>query len=256
MEIMARPSNKEEIFGQDNGLIHEAVITGRKVGAGRKFWSSLAHNQTLFEEVVDLVNRGGLSGPTTYLTKAEKIMGPNLFGPGEAKKYFGITLLDEQISSLAEIPYPETVLRELKGTHILVATFPLSILDIREKFPKIFATSPQEYAWYAKQSFAIDKGKAEWFLVRKKPLYANALTENMEVPTARVMTYCIIGHLLATGKRLVKNHVRVSPSGTSEGIIALSVGFTGPLGFSIMGISKCAMYEHIPLASVYKQTKS
>ena len=41
-----------EEFGKDNGLIHEAVVTGRKVGAGREFWSRLAHDENLFREVI------------------------------------------------------------------------------------------------------------------------------------------------------------------------------------------------------------
>jgi len=39
-------------FGQDHGLIHEAVVTGRKVGAGKDFWSALAHSEELFAKVV------------------------------------------------------------------------------------------------------------------------------------------------------------------------------------------------------------
>lgn len=44
-------------FGKDEGLIHEVVVMGRKVGADRKFWATLAHNEQLFREVVDIVNR-------------------------------------------------------------------------------------------------------------------------------------------------------------------------------------------------------
>lgn len=43
-------------FGKDFGVIHEAVITGRKVGADRKFWSILAHNEEKFRRVVELIN--------------------------------------------------------------------------------------------------------------------------------------------------------------------------------------------------------
>ncbi|NCN53103.1 hypothetical protein GW950_01415 [Candidatus Wolfebacteria bacterium] len=53
---MVRP---EEEFGRDFCLVKEAVITGRKVGAGKKFWSALAHNQKLFAEVVKYVQLGG-----------------------------------------------------------------------------------------------------------------------------------------------------------------------------------------------------
>ena len=42
-------------FGEDHGLLHEAVVTGRKVGAGKDFWSALAHNEQLFARVVAFV---------------------------------------------------------------------------------------------------------------------------------------------------------------------------------------------------------
>jgi len=42
-------------FGSDHGLIHEAVVTGRKVGAGQEFWSALAHSDKLFTKVVAFV---------------------------------------------------------------------------------------------------------------------------------------------------------------------------------------------------------
>jgi hypothetical protein len=47
-------SAKEEKFGQDLGLMHEALITGRKVGAGREFWSRLAHDEKFFRKMMDL----------------------------------------------------------------------------------------------------------------------------------------------------------------------------------------------------------
>jgi hypothetical protein len=39
-------------FGKDFGVVHEAVITGRKVGADEKFWAKLAHNEDLFSRFV------------------------------------------------------------------------------------------------------------------------------------------------------------------------------------------------------------
>jgi len=42
-------------FGKDLTLMGEVVVTGRKVGASRLFWSMLAHHQDLFEEVVEFV---------------------------------------------------------------------------------------------------------------------------------------------------------------------------------------------------------
>lgn len=57
---------KEEVFGKDLGLIHEAIITGRKVGAGKDFWVKLAHDENLFSRTVEFVNFGGY--PVEYNT--------------------------------------------------------------------------------------------------------------------------------------------------------------------------------------------
>lgn len=49
-------SVSSEEFGKDIGLVHEAIVTGRKVGAGRDFWTKLAHDQDFFQKIADLVN--------------------------------------------------------------------------------------------------------------------------------------------------------------------------------------------------------
>lgn len=46
---------RQEEFGKDLGLIHEVVVTGRKVGATKEFWSKLAHNEDLFRSVVSQI---------------------------------------------------------------------------------------------------------------------------------------------------------------------------------------------------------
>lgn len=67
---------------------------------------------------------------------------------------------------MAKIPFHEEVLGSCKGTHILVAVFPLSILDIPGKVErKLFRE--HENAWYNNQAFARDKGEINWHLVRK-----------------------------------------------------------------------------------------
>ena len=126
----------------------------------------------------------------------------------------------QQLAVLSEIPFTEAVLQSCKDTHVLVAVFPLSILEIRGQVEsKLFYS--HDGAWYNSQAFAKDKGEVGWHLVRKTPV-ANStskswseqqalLGKNEETPTARVMTYTIIGHYLATGERLFRNlYVRCS----------------------------------------------
>jgi len=42
-------------FGKDHALIHEMVVTGREVGAGKEFYAALAHSKELFAKVVAFV---------------------------------------------------------------------------------------------------------------------------------------------------------------------------------------------------------
>lgn len=95
-ETMVRQEAAETAeFGKDHALIHEAVVTGRKVGAGRKFWSALTHNEELFAKTVAFVERGGEEFVrevvvSISLTEAEKatitILGSaKVFTQGQAK---------------------------------------------------------------------------------------------------------------------------------------------------------------------------
>ena len=65
--------------------------------------------------------------------RAREIMGKNFFGIEEAVQDFGVHPSETQLAALAQVPFTEEVLQSHKDTHILVAVFPLSILDIRGK---------------------------------------------------------------------------------------------------------------------------
>lgn len=207
MEKTVRP------FGSDMGLIHEFVVTGRKAGADRAFYSKLAHNERLFERVVSLVARNGYG---TTPKRALEIMGSNnFFGIEEGIKYFGVDPINRRINILSEIPFSEETLEESKDTHILVLVFPLSILEIRNRIKPELFWSPDRRDWYDGETFAEECKEVSWQLVRKTPVDESTLKnwqnqqaligENDEVPSAQVIVYTMIGHYLATGERLFEN---------------------------------------------------
>jgi hypothetical protein len=180
----------------------------------------------LAAKVVRLIVNGGFE-PTTSQKRAREIMGCNMFGIEEAIKHFGANPSRQQTSALSEIPFSEATLEECKNTHILVAVFPLSILEVRGKVENNLFYSHED-AWYNKQSFAKDKGEISWQLVRKTPVDNSAsktwdeqqalLGKNDETPKAQVMVYTIIGHYLATGERLFENiYVRCSDVASDGG---------------------------------------
>lgn len=179
-------------------------------------------------------DNGGFA-PTPSQKLAREIMGKNIFGIEEAIEYFDINPLKQQLTALAEVPFAERELCEARDTHVLVAVFRLSILDIRgnveRKFEKLFR-SYGDY-WYNNGSFAKGCGSVHWALVRKTPVSSfmsktwgeqqALLSEEEETPSVRVMVYTIIGHYLATGERLFEK-VYVRTSCVSSGDFHVCVG--------------------------------
>jgi hypothetical protein len=230
---MVRP---DEDFGKDHGLIHEAVVTGRKVGAGQDFWAKLAHDEGLFRNVVALVMGNGtlaesapsaiaaeiISKSRTSLNpawlRAREIMGKNFLGVEEVMTHYKVMPTVEQLDALAEIPFSETELEECKDTHLLVAGFPMTILDVRAKAPSKKPKTFYSYkdAWYNTQAFATDeKVGLRWYLIRKTAVDSSfsKLFDNQkrllgpkdEVPRACELVYAVVLYFMATGERLFSN---------------------------------------------------
>lgn len=173
----------------------------------------------LATKVVRLILNEGFK-PSTYHKDGRAIMDRNFFGVEEAIKHLGINPSKRQLDHLAAVPFTEEVLKSCKDTHVLVAVFPMSILDIRGKVERKLFYSHDD-AWYNKQAFAKDKGEVGWQLVRKVPIADSTnktwneqqalLSQDEETPKAQVMVYTIIGHFLASGERLFENiYIRCS----------------------------------------------
>ncbi|MEK7464178.1 MAG: hypothetical protein AAB617_00140 [Patescibacteria group bacterium] len=156
-----------------------------------------------------------LFGSTQGQMRAREIMGRNFFGIEEAVKHFRLEPQGEDLKALVKIPFSKPVLEECKGTHILVAVFPLSIVEVRRVVDTRHHTGPEEYRksrWYENEPFARDVGFACWRLIRKEAMRTSlnkgwedqklTLSPNEEVPTARVFFYATLAHSLKTGVRL------------------------------------------------------
>jgi len=78
-------------FGKDLGIMHELVVTGRKVGFGRNEWVKLTHSDTLMRATLNFIRSVDASNfpPTfsdtekvTMLAMLTKIALPYVDGPG------------------------------------------------------------------------------------------------------------------------------------------------------------------------------
>ncbi len=176
---------------------------------------------------------------TKSQAQAQEIMGKNFFGVKDAINHFGVEPTEKELNILSEVPYLEKVLRECKDTHILVAIFPLSILEIREK---VDSKPFYKQTWYNDEDFAKEKGKVCWKLIRKTPVpdftsknwkeQLNLLRKDEEAPTARTMVYTIVGHYLKTGERLFE-HIYVRTSSTDSDGWRVVVGIFDSGGLDI-----------------------
>ena len=165
----------------------------------------------------------------TIERRAREVMGRNFFGFEKALKCFGVNRSWGRFPALEEIPFSEAMLKEVKNTHLLMAVLPLSILDIRCRVDPSFFF---DQSWYNEEAFANHPGDACWQLVRKTPVVNSTskdwseqqsiLSNNDEVPTARVMVYSIIGCYLATSEWLFDTiYVRTSSVDGQSNRVAL-----------------------------------
>jgi hypothetical protein len=141
------------------------------------------------------------------MKNAQEIMGENFVGPKEIKNIYGV---DSQKFPL--VPFNENQLIANKDSHVLIATFPISILNIKKVFgKKIFFW--EKSAWYNDEPFAKDRGRIGWELVKKSPTEASTdktLTEQIKllkkggiIPTAQTMVYAIATYYAITDKFLL-----------------------------------------------------
>lgn len=194
--------------------------------------------QRVTNNFVKFIKNGGFRD-TTNPERAREIMGKNFFGIEEAIKYYKINPTHQQLATLSDVPFSTRVLKRSYSTHVLVAVFPLSILDIRDKVKRSLFYS-HDNAWYNNQTFAKEKGEVAWQLVRKIPVddstsknWPEQLSKDDGIPSAQVMVYTIIGHYMATGERLFKHTYIQTLSVNSDGN-CICVGDFNLLGLLIL----------------------
>ncbi|MDA2936107.1 hypothetical protein MYX06_02730 [Patescibacteria group bacterium AH-259-L05] len=181
-------------------------------------------------------------------------MGRNILGMDDAiAAGFNVRPLE----ALQVVSFSEETLEKCKDTHLLVADFGLSILNIR-KMVKKELFHDHEGAWYNKQSFARKREKPAWRLIYKDAVdYTDKtwneqvalLEEYEEVPRARVMVYTTILHYLTTKERLFENlWIRSKDVPSHVHGYHVIVGFFSPQGLSIGRWKDNEAFEHVGLA--------
>jgi hypothetical protein len=168
---------------------------------------------------------------------ARLIMGRNFFGVEESITHLGVKPSMDQLLSLAKIPFSQKTLRKCRDTHVLVAVFPISILEIGTlkniKFRNLIQA--RRGSLPPDQPFMNYEGKARWELVRKAPISWSInrnwngqkalLWGDDEIPNAQTLVYSALGHYLTSRGRMFEN-VLVRCSDKDERKLVVFVGFS------------------------------
>lgn len=230
------------------------------------FVDKINNDEAVANRVVALCLNDGFE-PSTSQVEARKIMGKNMFGIEEAKKFFGASLTRRQLAYMEEIPWNEEVLKECKDSHVLVAVVPQSIVETREK--TVGAKLPKDHRmfykqdWYDGNHVGNDKGHVEWHLVRRTPVADSASktwdeqqalldTKIEETPEAQIMVYTIIGHFLATSERLFEK-IYVRCKTRDSGGYRVLVGFLAARGLDVNSCSDDSRDGSVAVCAARKQ---
>ncbi|MFW0862002.1 MAG: hypothetical protein ACKKL6_00220 [Candidatus Komeilibacteria bacterium] len=193
---------------------HEVLLKLETAGLNDELAQAIIDSKSnqLATKVVELISRNGYE-PSVIEERARMIMGKNFFGVAEAIKHFKVKPLKKHTNALAKVPFTEEILEKCKDTHILIAVFPLSLLEIRKAAKDLFYSS--EGGWFESQAFAQESSEPQWCLIQKTPVKDSTfknwkeqqalLLKNDETPPAHIMVYTIIGHYLNTKERIFEN---------------------------------------------------
>ena len=142
------------------------------------------------------------------LKLARKIMGPNFIGPKEIYAAFGLPYGENERFELDVIPFQPSTLERCKDTHVLIAVFSLSLIELREREEKLFA----DQDWSSINSFVSSKGKSTWRFVRKTCVRDSSnndfaaqralLSRHEMVPSAHTVAYLAAAYFRIRSEKL------------------------------------------------------
>lgn len=204
-------------FGKDHGVIHEMVVTGRKVDAREVFYSTLAHDEVLFGRTVEFVASGGggiarMPYQEVPAKRALQIMRHGYSHETVTKhtswEYPAYLRRMQEVVRL-----PEALLEQHAEDSILVHMHPnANILAVRSLVEKKRKGSFYNQTWFDTQKFAKIAWADGWILMPKGEVQGTRNLPRKEqikhlvfgqlVPWAFERTFGVLLHYLDTDERL------------------------------------------------------
>ena len=178
---------------------------------------------------------------------AKAIMGTNFLGIEEVEQAFGVKYSSGDRAKIARVTFDEAMLKACAKTHILVAGFPMSVNDVRQKVSgnaaRLFYSALGD-AWFEREQFAQIAVGVRWFLLRKEQVQNSTsktygeqeglIPQGEEIPFARDVVFTTVLMFLATGERLFENvYVRCREVSSHGSRVYIGLFDRGGLSFGL-----------------------
>lgn len=151
--------------------------------------------------------------PTESQIAAKKILGDRFLGIEEVARHYYPDFRVSHIAALWDVPIPQEALERGKETHLLVAGFPLDVLDIRRRYARLFnAGNIYNDEWYRLWSYSRAKMALGWHwipIIKASDFgYYNGVGFVKQDKPFKVVdvVYSVILYYLASGIKLYKDH--------------------------------------------------
>ncbi len=211
---MSKHGASSEDFGKDHGLIHEAVVTGLKVGADRDFWKTITHDPMTYYRMVHFV-KNGCEDPFTEEVTALRSMRDNYISRhGLSHNLAHFT--EAEWKHLERIPFKESVMDDCADTHVLFPYKPISVDQLHKENPEFFGTRYTSHLYHGNE-WAYEKSSLGWYMVRKDAHPGSVgkqwdsqikLKGYKSSPSVAVLVYMAIAYYKMNGKWLIEEPVR------------------------------------------------
>lgn len=243
-------STVRQEFGTDFGLVHEFVVTGRKVGADRDFYAKLAHDEALFGQVVSMVKEGKAVKPAKRrgrrkpqvmtLEEAAEIFGADFHSLEAAAEFFDVSLSDELRSDFEAATCPIEVVYSLKGKCVLTPTFAMSLKGVFDEVSGQFHPDHRPNPWFGKsnQDFRLHLPEIGYVFIGKE-VFGGSVRESWGsqqtlivppnfIPTTAAAAQAATLHRSLTGEQLFSQYWARTDDETAYGprvgVISVSGG--------------------------------
>lgn len=159
---------------------------------------------------------------TGDLRRSRNLLRPPFFDVEEVAELLDFRYNVQQVRALARVPFTPVLLERVRFGWVLMPGLPVSIQDLRSKFPALFSGDEWPDGTWSEEPVPV-----EWLLLRDTPIRDSGskslpqqrklLRRHESLPYAQVVVYSLVISRLATSRWPVWGSLRCQVDGWTQG---------------------------------------